>query len=137
MTIRDCLIPCVDGARSLVDDLGLRRHIVKVRYREWDGEPGVSSFSDSILRLVPKPLVSDPGPSKVHEAAGHYETGEREVTKISPTYTRAQLEGPLDLPENTFVSWLIDDEPYELIRLDEDNFEWRARVRRLTRARNV
>lgn len=132
MSLRDSLIPVVDGVRQaiLVEATGLRFRSVKIRTRTWSGtEPGGGEHVDELADLEPRPRVRDPDPRLVASSAGTYVDGDRIVDRVSATYTRAQLEGtpgPAQL-----VHWLIDDVEYTLVQLEERTFEWRAHLRPL------
>lgn len=138
MTLRDDLVPVVDETRAIVDELGFRPYIVVVRTRTWSGsEPGRGSVTNSDLTLSPKPKVADVPERLVHGSAGKYESGDRIVSRISATYTRAQLDGGA-IAANKEVVWLIDGVEYMLVGEPEERpLEWRVTVRRRNRKRAV
>lgn len=135
MTLRDDLIPCVDECRELIDDLGLRRFTVETRVRTWhDGEPGAGESSDVITAITPKPVVKPPSPRTIAGSAGFYEIGDRVATKVSATYTRAQLTGE-PLKSNQAFAWLIDGQPFQVMSAEPGNFGWTVHLRQLNRKR--
>lgn len=116
MALRDNLIPVVDSARQIVADLGFRRVEVVVRSIAGadDGLAALASDADdgtaTDLTLDPPPRVSDwvvRGP----DPAGLYQEGDQLVTRISATYTEAELN-----PGGNSV-WLLDDVEHALIKL--------------------
>ena len=134
MTLRDDLQPCVDDARSIIGELGLRPHVVVVRTRTWDGgRPGSGTATDVDVTITPAPRVRGVSPRLVHAAPGKYEDGDRVVDKISRTYAKAALAGTgLAAGQERWV--LIDGDPYRVIgEPEERSFEWRLQVRRITR----
>lgn len=134
MTLRDDLQPCVDSARSIVDELGLRPHVVIIRTRTWSGgRPGSGTVTTADVTIDPAPRVRGVSPRLVHAAPGKYEDGDRLVDKISRAYTEAQLAGTgLTAAQERWV--LIDGDAYRIIgEPEERNFEWRLQVRRITR----
>lgn len=131
MPLRDDLISSVDDARSIISDLGLRRHTVVVRTRVWSGgELGRGTATDTDLTLSPVPKVERVPLRLVTASGGKYQDGDRRVAKISATYTADQL-GASTVPAGTEVLWLIDGDPHTLVETPhERNFEWRCVVRR-------
>lgn len=131
--LRECLVPCIDEARQLVDDLGLREYVVKTRHVTWDGTEigrGTDTTVDCILRPTPK--IELPAPFLIAENAGKYEKGDRIVKKLSRTYVEDELTGgSLSATEEWY--WLIDDELYRAVRATKKNFEWRVHLRRANR----
>lgn len=136
MTLRDDLIPVVDDARQLIDDMGLRRFVVVVRKRTWSGgQLGLGTATNVDLTLAPKPKVGDVPERLVFAEPGKFEAGDRFVRRISATYTRAQLDGGT-LAANEELVWMLDDVEYALVEVAEHrNFEWRALLRRRNRRR--
>jgi len=130
-TLRDDLISCVDDARSILDDFGLRQQTVVIRTRVWSGgELGRGTVTDTNRILSPVPKVERLSLRYIAASGGKYQEGDRRVTKISATYTAAQL-GAGTVPAGTEILWLIDDEPHTLVETPgEKNFEWRCVVRR-------
>lgn len=132
MTLRDDVIPVIDEARELVDDLGLRLCTVQTRLRTWTGSvPGDGSSSDVDTDIEPTPKVREPWPRLIADAPGTYETGDRLISKVSATYTEAQLTGGTLF--NSQEWWiLIDGDPHRVMGVEKRTFEWRIHVRRLT-----
>jgi len=91
VSLRDELLPVVNDARALVEDLGLRLFSVRVEVREWSGArvgAGVSSVV-STLTLDPRPRVRDVTAREVASSGGTLRTGDRRITAITPTHTGA------------------------------------------------
>lgn len=132
MSLRDELIPIVDDLRAEVVDVvaGLRLDTVTVRHRQWlGGQIGRGSYTDTDTVLAPRPKVGEPEPRRNAGAAGVYEEGDLKVSRISLTYSRAELgEGPSAATE---VVWLIGTEAYRLVSLDEGYLQWEAHLRRV------
>lgn len=137
MTLRDDVIPVVDDARQLIDDLGLRLDTVQTRRRSWSGgQPGSGTATNTDVAITPKPRVKDVPERWIHNAPGRYERGDKMVTRISATYTRAQLTGGTLAAGEEFV-WLIDSVEYAVIgEPEEQAFEWRVQLRRRNRKRS-
>lgn len=134
MSLRDDLQGTVNDARQLVDDLGLRPHVVIVRTTTWSGgTPGSGTAAHVDLTLSPTPRVRDPSPRLRAIAPGLHEDGDRTVDRISRDYTEAQL-GTSGLAAGVERLWLIDGEKYRAVgKPEEKNFEWRVQLRRLAR----
>lgn len=134
MTLRDDLIGVVDGARQLVDDLGLRRHVVVVVTRRWSGEePGLGTYTDTELTIDPPPKVSYPTPDVIAESGGMIQDGDRMVRKISARYTAAMLTGN-PVGSSCEVWWTVDGDKYSIVGVPEErNFEWRVQLRSAAR----
>jgi len=131
MTLRDDLIPTVDEARGLVDELGFRMHAVVVRKTTWSGgEVGKGTASHVDVTLSPKPKVASPPPHHVFAAPGKYQDGDLTVSRISALYTESQLTGGT-LTVGQEVVWLIDGERYLLVgKPDRKPLEWRVQLRK-------
>lgn len=129
MALRDDLQPCVDDARALVDELGLRPFSVVIRTRTWPGEPGLGVPVDADLVLDPVPRVRPPAPRHVFAAPGQYEDGDRIVDRISRSYGESDLDH-----SSAERIWLIGGEQYRLVGKPlKRNFEWRVQLRRMAR----
>jgi len=134
VTLRSDLIPVVDDARELVDDLGLRPYTVAVRTRTWSGgRVGGGTASNADVTLAPRPRVREPSPRLQAAEPGRYEAGDRVVDRISATYTEADLDGD-GLSADKERVWLIDGDEYRVVGKPlKRNFEWRVQLRRRTR----
>jgi hypothetical protein len=137
VSLRDDLVPVVDESRALVEELGFRPYVVKTRQRTWSGaEVGRGTATDVDTTLDPAPKVQDVPERLVHGSPGRYESGDRLVTRISATYTRAQLDGG-SLAANVEWMWLIDGVEYAVIGEPEERpLEWRVQLRRRNRKRS-
>lgn len=136
MTLRDDLLPCVDDARQIIDDLGLRPYTTIIRTRTWaGGRPGLGATSDVDVTITPKPRVTYPTPRQRTESPGRFEDGDRLIEKISAlTYSEADLTGD-PIASDAEVFFLIDGEPHRIVgKPEKRNFEWRVQVRRMNRA---
>lgn len=133
MSLRDDLIPVFDETRTLIDDLGMRRHEVVVQTRVWSGgRVGSGTATDTNVTLTPPPKIVDPLARLVSDTVGRYEAGDLIVSKISATYTAAQLAHPDTA--GTERIWLVGDRQYKLVGVPEErNFEWRVLLRRMSR----
>lgn len=129
MTLRDDLIPVVDDARSILADLGMRRHTVVLRRRTWSGGVvGSGSTTDLDLELTPAPKVIDLGTRISLSLPSLYEFGDKRVEKISATYSSSTLNPTLEAGQE--LIWLIDDEAHRaLTRPEQLNFQWRVVIR--------
>lgn len=131
MSLRTDLIPAVDAARGILDDLGLRARPVVVR-TVTRGATGIASLTTapevSDLTLTPTPRVTGQA-DRVARHGGRFEQGDVLVDKISLTYTREQLD-----PGGNSV-WLVDGAEYRLANLagpeKGQQFEWVALLRRV------
>ncbi|MEL6346883.1 MAG: hypothetical protein AAFV53_27470 [Myxococcota bacterium] len=133
-TLRDDIIPVIDEGRRLADELGLRRQTVVIRTRTWSGsEVGRGTPTDVDLTLSPTPKVRRLALRIIAASGGTFEQGDRQVTKISATYDREQLDGS-ELTEAQELLWLINGEEHTLVGTPEEkNFEWRCVVRHRNR----
>ena len=140
-TLRDELEPVVDEARGIVEELGFRPYTVTVRTRVWeDGTPGRGDYEDTDLELEPAPKVGAP-PRYLMGLPGRYEEGDLVVSRISRSYTVAELGGGTPTA-GTEVVWVLDDgeevQEYRLVGPPEKRpLEWRCQLRRLRRARTT
>lgn len=98
MSLRTELLPVVNDARALVEDLGLRVFSLRVEVREWSGARVGSGTmtTPSTLTLDPRPRVRDVSAREVASSGGTLRTGDRRITGITPAhtgggYTPAQL----------------------------------------------
>ncbi len=132
MAFRDDMIAIADDGRDIAVSLGLRLHTVAVRTRTWDGgEVGRGMANDADLTLDPAPKVRPPSAREIAGAPGVYEDGDRIVDRISATYTEAQLSGR-PIPAASEVYWLIDGDPYRVVREPQAQFlGWRVHLRRM------
>lgn len=136
MSIRDTLIPIVDDLREDVVDVlaGLRRHTTVVRTRVWtSGRPDGGAHTDTDVQLTPRPKVMDPSPKMTYGPGGMIKEGDRIVSKISATYTMADLIGTPGTA-GTEVYWLIDGDEYIAIGEPQEVYlGWEVQVRRRRR----
>ena len=145
--LRADIAPCVDEARQIIDDLGLRPEVVEILTLEWSGLPpsfvdvdhqfglGVSTQISRVV-ITPRPVVSKPHPRLVAADPGKYLEGDRVVSKITRTLLESDLDDPPDGGggEKRERYFLIDGRPYRRVREPEiHNFEW---VLHLTRMRD-
>jgi hypothetical protein len=129
VALRDELLASVDGARQLVDDLGLRTHRVTLRRRTWSGaQVGEGTYTDLDRPLRPTPKIAKPRPGLSAPAAQTPIWLVRVVSKISATYALEDLTGG-ELAPNEQHLWLLDGEVFWLTDPPEQrNFEWRAKL---------
>ena len=134
MTLRDDLIPCVDSARDIINDFGLRPYVVLMRTRTWSGtQPGDGTATDVDVAIAPVPKVSHPSPRLIANSGGTIQEGDRMVSKISASYTEAQLTGN-PLAANAEVWWVIDGDLYTIVGVpSKKNFEFRMQLRSAAR----
>lgn len=130
MTLAADLIPVVDSARTLIQNLGFRTKAVYVRVttRPGTGLAGIGTLTHSDLELTPWPRVRRVL-SVESRNAGLYEVGDYIIDRISATYTEAQLR------KTTAVEWCwrVDGDDCKLISLDRRALGWYAVVRRTLR----
>jgi hypothetical protein len=141
MTLRDDLIPVVDDAMGLIDELGFRSYQVSTRTRTWSGgQNGSGTPTDVDVHISPTPKVSEVPERVVFDAPGKYESGDRTVSQISASYTREHLDGGT-LAAGTEFFWLLDDgstvAEYAVVGVAEKRpLEWRLTLRRRNRKRS-
>lgn len=133
MGFRDDMIELADDLRRqlVVEAFELRLDSVVVRVQAYTGsEIGRGDpYTVSDLVLDPVPKVSRPSPRLQAAAPGKYLDGDVLVSKISATYTEAQLGmGPQERGREAI--WLINDLPYTLVSLDKHYIEWKAHLRK-------
>ena len=135
MTLRDDLIPVVDGARALVGDLGLRPREVKIRTiaRTGTGLAAIGTETTTDVTLEPTPRVRD-SPAIVSRVTGRVDGGDVVIDQISLTYDRSDLDPPGD------SVWLVGGAEYRLVQLLEpergSSWSYIAILRRVRRDRS-
>ena len=132
MSLRDDLIPCVDDARGMADELGLRVRPVDLVVRTWDGASmglGTKTETATIISPTPKVRAMD---LREEGPGGHVQAGDLMISRISAALSEATLRGEPLAPKSEFI-WRVDGEAYQLIGLERRPFEWRAQVRRQRR----
>jgi len=131
MTLRSDLIPVVDSCRTLVSSLGLRLHTVQTVRRTWSGgAPGRGTATTVSTTLSPAPKVREPSTRATIDAPGRFEAGDRIASRISATYTRAQLDGGT-VAAGAEWYWTIDGDPFRVVSIDEKPFGWTVHLRRM------
>lgn len=66
MTLRDDLLPLVEGARAIADDLGIRTTRVFVLRRDWSsGDARTGEATDTRTEITPRPKVKEEGQGTV------------------------------------------------------------------------
>lgn len=138
--IRDDLIVCVDDARAVVDDCGLRQHDMKVRTRTWAGtQAGDGVVTETDITLTPRPRLRLPENEQWLNPAGEYEQGDLLIDRVSARYTRAELGDPEAVSAgNIEAYWVItergsvtpEEELYDVVSTEKQNFQWRVHLRR-------
>lgn len=134
MSLRDDLQPVVDAGRQLAADLGFRPRTVVVKVITWSGgQPGSGTPSTSSTTLTPTPKVDEPPARRIFASGGALETGDLLVTRISRTYTEAELTGrPLAAGAELQIE--VDGRAYTLVGAPElKSFGWSLHLRRRNR----
>jgi hypothetical protein len=131
--IREDVYPIVDAIRQeVVDEVAeLRIHTVQVRTRTWSGaEKGRGTASDSTIDIEPKPRVRDPSPRERLKEPGRFQDGDRLVDQVSVAYGQEDLDGvgAID-PATEELFWLIDGDPYRVVRVTEKYLAWEVQLR--------
>lgn len=94
MTLRDDLLPALDDARTICDDLGLRQNAVDVVVRTWTSgkvgapatqTPGVD-YSEQRVHLTPNPKVRRVTQREVASSGGRYEDADLVVGPMTPAF---------------------------------------------------
>ena len=104
-TLRASLLPVLNKARGIIDDLGFRTSDVVIRTRRWVGERSAEGdYTDDLLPLRnPRPRVRTLSTQEVAASGGKYELGDLRIDKLTPRfagppaggYTPAQLDPPV------------------------------------------
>lgn len=145
-SLRDDLRDVFDSARQVVDDLGFRQRSVVLRTLA-DAGADDGTITAALTAQTPTDLVLTPTPrvhgnaKRIEAVFGNYENGDVMVDKVSPNYTRAQLD-PGDgnpnhpatyLVDCTVVSGTVTDEGdrFRLHGIEKRNSEWRLHLRRM------
>lgn len=132
-TLRDGLIPEIDGIRAIPEQLGVRVSTVRRILRTWTG-PGVNlgTYTDSVIEFHPTP--------KVRELLSG---NELDVGPITPAmlgvgYTYASVRPTCTSAQEVFftVTNIAGEKRYELIDIDTSRpFRMHLRLRTLERTR--
>lgn len=86
-TLRDSVLPIINGGRSLVQSLGLRQHRIWVRVGSWSAdEVHLGNLNVADVEIVPRPKCKHLGSSRL------------EVSKITPNHTTGGWEPDELLP---------------------------------------
>lgn len=93
-TLRDDLLPALDDARTICDDLGLRQNAVDVVLRTWtSGKPGSpasqsagTDYVDVKVHLTPNPKVRRVTQREVASSGGRYEDADLVVGPMTPAF---------------------------------------------------
>lgn len=141
-TLRDDLLSVIDDARSVVDDLGLRRRDVEVVTRTRTGTGLSKTWSDAVLTLSPRPKVSTVSERQA-QADAMLNVGDIVVSKISGTYTRAQLDPAATATTEAF--WRITDREsdtdgqadYRIVKIEQRSFGWTVVLRSMNRVQRA
>jgi len=134
MSLIDDLIPVVDDARRVIDQIGFRIHEVKLVTLTWElGKTGIGAPTDKDEVLMdPQPKVLRYRMDKEINSGGAIYDADLEVSKISKTYTLGDLMGG-SLPANKEFFWEIDGELYNPIAYQEKAIGWNIWLRRTNR----
>lgn len=114
--LRTSLLPVMQAARGIIDDLGFRTSDVVIRTRTWVGARSAGAdYVDELLPLTnPRPRVRVLSTREVAASGGRYEMGDLRIDKITPYfagppaggYTPAQLDPPVS-SENVEVTYVV------------------------------
>src|SRR5687767_8896316 len=66
--------------------LGVWQNELDVVVRTWPGKPGLGTPSDSVLRIAPRPEVSEVSPREIATSGGLLRQGDIKLTNITPAY---------------------------------------------------
>lgn len=132
MSIIDDLIPVVDAARKAIEDTGFRIHEVKFVTLTWPYEIGIGQPIISSIRMEPQPKVLKYRAEEILVSGGTKTEADLNISKISKTYSLAQLMGHNIGPNQEFF-WEIDGVYYKPIAHQERAISWNIQVRRTNR----
>lgn len=102
MALRDDLLPTVEAARGIADDLGLRTTRVYVLRRSWSsGDARMGEATDTEFEIVPRPKVKElgggvvlVGPITPEHSAGGYAPSELLPADVDGVEHLYKLVGP-------------------------------------------
>ncbi len=132
MTVRDRVLPPVNRARGIIENLGFRRYTVTIRTRTWSGprrQEGTATNVD--LVLAPSPKVAELALREVLGSGGRFEAGDLRITRITPQwtdgtgthgYTPAQLNPPAGPLQDVRVV-LVGDDGTKVCTIVEGSFD--------------
>lgn len=94
MSLRDDLLPALNDARTICDDLGLRQNAVDVIVRTWTsgrvGSPASQSpgtdYVDVKVHLTPNPKVRRVTQREISSSGGEYEDADLIVGPMTPAF---------------------------------------------------
>lgn len=133
-TLRDELIPVIDEARGVMDELGLRVRRVAHVVRTWSGaEVGAGTVTEVTTELSPAPRVRQVSP-RSWTSGGEVETSTLQsdqilVDKVSASYEAEWIQGSA-LTTSQELIYAIDGEPHQLLSAEAKPFEWRLTLAR-------
>lgn len=132
MSLRDDLIPIIDDARAIRDELGLVVRPVARVVRAWSGgELGLGTPTETVVTLAPSPRVRDVARVQ-YQPGGEVQEGDVVIDRISASLTEAWLRGE-GLAAGSEVFWRLDGDEWRLVSLEARTFDWRLVARRLGR----
>lgn len=66
--------------------LGVWQNEVDVVVRTWPGKPGLGTPSDTVLRIVPRPEITEVSPREIATSGGLLRQGDLRLTNLTPAY---------------------------------------------------
>jgi hypothetical protein len=130
--VRSDVLPDLDEARALIDELGLRRYSVTIRRRQWSGgKPGLGTATNTDLVLSPRPRVREISVREVAGSGGTFESGDFRIDKITPRYTAPTTGGytpamlvisPANAAQDVVIV-LVGDDGTKVCTLVESSFD--------------
>jgi len=100
MSLRDDVLPPIDAARQIIDDLGFRRFSLTIRKRSWTingsavapGTPGATATRTDLV-ITPRPRGRSVSEAEIAASGGTYKQGDIRFDKITPAFSGAQGSG--------------------------------------------
>ena len=110
-TVRDDLLPVVDDARSIVDDMGLRRRDASVVVRTYVQDGLNSTYTDAVTSVGPRPRIRTVSMREA-QADAMLNIGDLRIDKVSAlAYGRDDLDPAAE--EGVEAFWWITDQDGE------------------------
>jgi hypothetical protein len=133
MSLVTDLIPVVDGARKIIEEIGFRLNRVSLTRIVWSNGIGIGTpTSVTEVIMSPQPKILKYTTEQIILSGGAITAVDLNVSKISKIYTLTDLTGGT-LTRNEEFFWNVDGVYYTPVGHQERPIGWNVQIRRTNR----
>jgi hypothetical protein len=115
------ILEIVDDILGIRDELGALKHPIYILTRNWEGQKGLGTPTDTIEQVLPTPNLVNFSLEQDPNEVGKVAQGQILLKMISKNkYTEKQINGSVDNPESQDRWYYINGQLYEVVSVTEE-----------------